>query len=102
VVEALAVGLPVIVSDEVGIHREVEAAGVGGVVAAGNVAGLANELGRWLADSQLRLSASARAGALVRERYNWPAIARRWAAHYEGLVGTGAVAAPNPTGAAAL
>ena len=85
VIEALAAGTPVIVSDQVGIHREIAAAGVGAAVPV-DADALAAELGRWMRDPELRQDASRRAAAFVRERYDWRAIARAWRLRYESLV----------------
>lgn len=85
VIEALAAGTSVIVSDQVGIHREIAAAGVGAVVPV-DAGGLASELRRWMRDPALRAHAAGRAPAFVRERYDWQAIARAWREHYESLL----------------
>jgi glycosyltransferase involved in cell wall biosynthesis len=82
VIEALACRTPVVVSDQVNLHPDITAAGVGGVVPLDSTA-LAAELDRWLDDESLRKSAGERAPAFVRERYDWDAIARRWVNHYE-------------------
>jgi glycosyltransferase involved in cell wall biosynthesis len=85
VVEALGAGTPVLISDQVNLHGEVSAAGVGGVVPL-DPDTLARELGRWLSDDPLRREAASRAGPFVRERYLWDQIARRWVGHYERLL----------------
>jgi glycosyltransferase involved in cell wall biosynthesis len=85
VAEALACGTPVVISDQVNIHPEITAAGVGGVVPL-DVERLAAELRRWMTDISLRQTAAARAPGFVRERYDWNQIARRWAGHYAKLV----------------
>jgi glycosyltransferase involved in cell wall biosynthesis len=97
VIEALACGTPVVVSDQVNLHPDISAAGVGGVVPL-DAAALANELDRWLDDNELRRAASARAPAFVRERYDWDAIARRWVEHYRTVAA--APAAPASGSAA--
>ncbi len=84
VVEALAAGKVVVLSDQVGLHPEVHAAGVGGVVPL-DVARLAAELDRWLMDPVFRKSAGAKARIWAKERYNWDIIAGRWAAHYSRI-----------------
>jgi glycosyltransferase involved in cell wall biosynthesis len=81
VIEALACGTPVVVSDQVNLHPDISAAGVGGVVPLDSDA-LACELDRWLDDDQRRTTAGQRARAFVRERYDWDSIARRWVSHY--------------------
>jgi glycosyltransferase involved in cell wall biosynthesis len=84
VVEALASGCPVIISDQVNIHREISASGVGAVVPT-DIDALADELGRWMSDENLRRAAGARGPAFVRARYDWNVIARHWAEHYARL-----------------
>src|SRR6185295_4164336 len=59
VVEAMAAGLPVIISDHVYIHHDVSGAGAGAVVPL-DVDALVRELDRWLADADLRRSAAPR------------------------------------------
>lgn len=85
VVEALAVGLPVVISDQVNLWPDVRDAGVGGVVPL-RADALTDELRRWLSDPELRSEAGRKAVLWVRERYDWAAIARRWAGHYQALV----------------
>jgi len=84
VVEAMATGRPVIISDQVNIHREVVAARVGAVVPT-QIEPLTQELTRWLADAELRESTSRRALTFVRERYDWQKIACRWKEHYHNI-----------------
>ena len=86
VVEALAAGCPVIVSDQVGIHREITEAGVGAAVPLA-IEPLARELHRWLADPQLRRAAAERARPFVWENYDWQRIAERWCSQYDRLIG---------------
>jgi len=81
VVEALAVGLPVVISDQVNLWPDVRDAGVGGVVPL-RVDALTDELRRWLTAPELRAEAGRKAISWVRERYDWAAIARRWVGHY--------------------
>ena len=85
VIEALACGTPVVISDQVNIYPDIQAAGVGGVVPM-DVAALAREIDRWLEDESMRRTAAAKAPAFVRERYDWDQIARRWVDHYRGVV----------------
>jgi glycosyltransferase involved in cell wall biosynthesis len=94
IIEALAAGVPVIISDEVNIHREIAAAGVGGVVGT-QVEPLAAELTRWLNDSALRGDAARKARPFIWQHYDWNRIARRWAAHYEMIVGKRPLAAAS-------
>ena len=85
VIEALAAGVPVIISDEVNIHREIAAANVGAVVPT-RVEPLAAELRRWLSDDALRAAAAERTRPFTRQAYDWQRIARRWAEHYRQIV----------------
>ena len=84
VVEALACGTPVIVSDKVGLCSEIEQAAVGAVVSL-KIDALAREITRWMSDNELREAASQRARAFVWERYDWNQIAGRWQEHYQRL-----------------
>jgi glycosyltransferase involved in cell wall biosynthesis len=88
VVEALAAGTPVLISDQVNIHPDIAAAGVGGVVPT-RVEPLAVELRRWLTDQTLRDDAAAKCRPFVWQRYDWNAIARRWSDHYHRIAGAG-------------
>jgi len=87
VVEALAAGTPVVISDQVNIWQEIQTAGVGGVVLLQTNA-LATELQRWLQDAPLRHTAAAKAGPFVRDRFDWQEIAVRWAERYAELLPT--------------
>jgi glycosyltransferase involved in cell wall biosynthesis len=84
VIEALAAGVPVVISDQVNIHAEIAAAGVGGVVPT-QVEALAGEMQRWLANRALHQAAKDRAPAFVRDRYDWRQIAQRWKERYASL-----------------
>ena len=85
VIEALAAGTPVVISDQVNLHPEITAAKVGGVVPL-DVAALAKELDRWLDDHELRSDAADAAPSFVRERYDWNKIATRWVGHYQKVL----------------
>jgi glycosyltransferase involved in cell wall biosynthesis len=84
VMEALAAGTPVLVSDRVNTHRQISEAGVGGTVEPTEQS-VAEGLRRWMLDEELRRIAAARAAAFVRERHDAQAIAQRWVTHYAGL-----------------
>jgi len=84
VVESLAAGVPVIISDQVNIHREIVASG-GGAVVPTQVDTLAAELSRWMRDGEMRSAAGERGRAFVRQRYDWHRIAASWAGHYASL-----------------
>jgi glycosyltransferase involved in cell wall biosynthesis len=85
VVEALAVGLPVVISDQVNLWPEIRDAGVGGVAPL-RVDALTEVIRRWLASPELRADAGRKAIPWVRERYDWATIARRWAGHYRSFL----------------
>jgi glycosyltransferase involved in cell wall biosynthesis len=93
VVEALAAGVPVIISDQVNIFQDIADAEVGAVVPT-NVTALTSELERWLDDAALRQAAAARAIPFVHERYDWAQIARRWVDRYQGMLGEQGPAGP--------
>src|SRR5687768_2010235 len=84
VIEALACGTPVVISDQVNLHPDIAAAGVGGVVPL-DVDALACELDRWIGDQPMRRAAGERARDFARDRYDWDTIAGRWVGHYESL-----------------
>jgi glycosyltransferase involved in cell wall biosynthesis len=81
VAEALAAGLPVIVSDQVAIAEEVAAAGAGTVVPL-DVELWTAELRRLLRAPDERAERGMRATRLARERYSWEMTARRLLALY--------------------
>lgn len=97
VIEALAAECPVLLSDRVGIHEDVQRAGAGESVPL-SVDALAEALGRWLRDPALRDRHAKNARAFVREHYDWSRIARRWLVHYGRLARrplTSHTSAPN-------
>jgi glycosyltransferase involved in cell wall biosynthesis len=75
-VEAMAAGLPVIVSDQVGIHREILQARAGVIVAC-DVSQLAAALARLLKNSTLRRSMGEDGRTLVRQKYSSEAVTRK-------------------------
>lgn len=85
VAESLAAGTAVVISDQVNIHEQISAAGVGGVVPL-RIEAIAAEIGRWMGDDELRREAAARARPFARAHYDWREIGARWAAHYARLV----------------
>ncbi|HVT91017.1 MAG TPA: glycosyltransferase [Tepidisphaeraceae bacterium] len=85
VVESLAAGTPVIISDQVNIHPQITANGLGGVVPM-SVDALAAELRRWITDTPLRGEAAARARLFAPREYDWNVIARRWTEHYRRII----------------
>ena len=84
VIEALAAGTPVLVSDQVNLHDVVSEREVGGVVPL-DIDRLTAELRRWLENPVLCRATGERARPFALETYAWPQIARRWTAHYQEL-----------------
>lgn len=85
VIEALACGCPVVVSDQVCLHPEVTRAGVGKVCTT-DVASVQQMLEAVLGDDGLREALARGAREFALSRYDWHAIGRAWQGHYEGVV----------------
>ena len=79
--EALYMGLPVLVTDRVGLHRTIQQLQAG-VVTQPDVQSVAQAL-LTLSDPQVRASMRGRAIPLVREQYTWDAIASKLLAELE-------------------
>lgn len=88
VIESLAAGTPVLISDQVNIHSDIAAAGVGGVVPM-RVDALAAELSKWLSDENLRRPAAAAARPFAIGHYDWGKIAQSWASRYQDIIDGG-------------
>jgi glycosyltransferase involved in cell wall biosynthesis len=71
--EALACGLPVVLSNQVNIHGEMEAAGVATVVEC-SVDSVASGIMSALTDTALRARIATLGPALVQAQYTWDAI----------------------------
>jgi glycosyltransferase involved in cell wall biosynthesis len=84
VIESLAAGTPVVISDQVNLYPDILAAGVGGVTPL-DVEKLTVEMDRWLEDDEMRRATGEKAKRFARERYNWLKIAERWRGHYQRL-----------------
>ena len=85
VIEAMACGLPVVISDQVNIWREVEAAGAGLVVPC-DAASLAAALERLLADPGLAAAMGQQGRDLVARRFQWGNIALALQDLYTGII----------------
>jgi glycosyltransferase involved in cell wall biosynthesis len=85
VIESLAVGTPVLISDQVNIHRHIAAAGVGDVIPT-RVQDWSLRLELAMVDEQTRRQAASLASAFVRENYDRLALAQRWVEHYQRLL----------------
>lgn len=85
ITEALACGLPVLMSDRVNIHEDIVAGG-GGLSVECSGEAVAAGIDRMLADPS-RLAAMGQAGRrLVRERYTWDVIVPNLVGRYETMI----------------
>jgi glycosyltransferase involved in cell wall biosynthesis len=85
VIEAMAAGLPVIISDKVNIWREVQAGGAGRVIPCG-AGPLAEQILELLAQPELARQMGQSGRTLVQERFQWPRIAQNLAAAYAQII----------------
>ena len=85
VIEAMACGLPVVISDKVNICREVEDAGAGFVTACSAEA-CAVAISRVLDDSALGREMGQRGRALVAERFDWSVVGGQLEMAYRDIV----------------
>jgi glycosyltransferase involved in cell wall biosynthesis len=83
--EAMAAGLPVIISDKVNIWREVEAAGAGKVIPC-EAGKLSDAILDILADPERAQEMGKKGQALVRNEFQWDKIAVKLQATYAGLI----------------
>jgi glycosyltransferase involved in cell wall biosynthesis len=86
VIEAMACGCPVLISDQVNIHSEVTQSG-GGEVVPMTIRAISAALEKWMPDEAARQTSGAVGRAFVMDRYGWNTVAREWKAHYEMLQG---------------
>lgn len=85
VVEAMASGLPIVISDRVNIWREVADARAG-VVVRGDASEVARAVAVLLNDPAERIAMGERARRLAAERFSWPAAGARMVEVYRGIV----------------
>ena len=83
--EALACGVPAVVSDQVMGQYLVTDSGAGAVVPL-EVGPLADAIVRWLRDDAGRAAAGRRAADYARRELGWGETARRWVGHYRDLI----------------
>lgn len=86
VIEAMAAGVPVAVSDQVAVHTEVLRAGAG-LVCTCSATSLAATLCRILADPDAARRMGASGSAFAKEQYSLPAITTRLLSVYESILG---------------
>lgn len=84
VAEAMAAGVPVLISDRVNIWREVEAAGAG-LIAPPEVAPFADLIAKLARDPAQAAAMGANGRTLVRTRFAWERIARELEGVYRSL-----------------
>lgn len=86
VAEAMASGLPVVVSNEVNIHREISRAGAG-IVTGFSPDEIAAAIERICDDSALARQMGERGRELVRDQFSWPQAVANLSRAYEQLIG---------------
>ena len=84
IVEAMACGVPVAISDRVNIWREIEAAGAG-LVAPPAIADVEHQIDRLAADPAAAAAMGERGRRLVAEKFAWSKIARELESVYRTL-----------------
>ena len=87
VAEALACGVPVIVSDRVALAEEVSSAGAGRVTTL-NIENIMSALRELLDDPLAYQTAAQGAQSLGRSAFDWKPIAAKWAEIYTSLIGS--------------
>jgi glycosyltransferase involved in cell wall biosynthesis len=85
VIEAMAAGLPVIISDRVNIHAEIDRAGAGLVVGLDSNE-LANAIANLLDDPAKRRSMGQRGQSLVESNFTWDKVAAMTISMYETVL----------------
>lgn len=86
-IEAMAVGCPTLVSENVGIADFVRDCGAGEIVSR-DPAKLAQAIDRWIGDRGLCEQASRQARTHAFAAFDWDQIARRWLGHYDAVRGS--------------
>ncbi len=85
VAEALAVGTPVVISDQVHIWQDIEKAEAGWIASC-DVASLTEALHSALQSSEVRQQKGEKASHLAQKNYSWDAIAQQLILAYEGIL----------------
>lgn len=86
VVESLAAGTPVIISNEVALSSEVMSGKVGSVVQR-DPKSIATAIDGWLNDESELTDVRDRCRTFARERFDWSLIAQKWVNYYNKLAG---------------
>ena len=85
VIEALACGTPTVISDQVNIHREVNASG-GGVVVPCDIDQIADAVGSLLRDRLRCLEMGKSGRSWVQKTYTWESIVDRFDEEYRSVI----------------
>jgi len=85
VIEALAMGLSVVISDKVNIYKEIEQANAG-VIVRNDPAQLSSAIMKLLEGEDLRRQLAANGRRLVRERFDWDIVAAQLIAAYKEIL----------------
>ena len=85
VVEAMACGLPVVISDQVGIHPEVSRSGAG-LVTSCNTTAISRALLMLLGDQSRRLAMGRAGRELVQQCYSWSTVVSALDSQYEDII----------------
>ncbi len=96
IIEVLACGLPVVISDQVNIHRELSTAGAATVVQC-LTESVAAGIEVSLADPAARSQIATVGTALVRAHYTWDTIIPTLVAHYAEATGGGTAGQESPS-----
>lgn len=94
VIESLAAGTPVILTEGVGLRKSVCSAGVGAAVPY-DVDRLGDQIARWLSSPDTRAAFAANARPFALSQYGWETIAKEWRDHYSLLARSGVRNAPR-------
>ena len=87
-IEALAIGIPVVASNAVGLREVISHEETGLVFQVGNHDDLAEKLRRILLDDKLREQLSEKTPLIARQKYAWSRILRKFITAYECLLGS--------------
>ncbi|MBI4564979.1 MAG: glycosyltransferase [Planctomycetes bacterium] len=89
VAEAMASGLPVIVTDRVGLAPDISEAGAGIVCPTSSIKELVDSMQLLLSNENLRRQMGCRARELVEKHLAWPQVAQRLMELYKAVIKTG-------------